>query len=61
MGLMKSDSGYFQCVGESDIGQVYSVAQLIVLDEGEDPVEANMTAYRFLPMDLKTLRGDCPV
>ena len=34
MGLMKSDAGYFQCVGENSAGKVHAIAQLIVLDEG---------------------------
>ena len=34
LGLMETDSGYFQCVGRNDVGQIHSVAQLIVLDEG---------------------------
>ena len=33
-GLMSSDSGYFQCIGENSVGTVYGTAQLIVLDEG---------------------------
>lgn len=33
-GLMSSDSGYFQCIGENAVGKVYGTAQLIVLDEG---------------------------
>lgn len=31
---MKTDSGYFQCMGKNEVAEVQSVAQLIVLDSG---------------------------
>lgn len=35
MGLMKTDAGYYQCIGENAAGSVHAVAQLIVLSEGQ--------------------------
>ena len=34
MGLMPTDSGYYQCVGENSVGKVFGTAQLIIVDEG---------------------------
>lgn len=34
VGLMSTDSGYFQCMGVNSAGKIQAVAQLIVLDEG---------------------------
>lgn len=39
MGLMLTDAGYYQCIGENSVGKVYGTAQLIVLDEGNEAID----------------------
>mgnify|MGYP001792812417 CR=1 FL=1 len=35
LGLMESDSGYFQCVADNSAGRISSTSQLIVVNEGK--------------------------
>lgn len=52
LGLVKSDEGFYQCLAESDAGNIQSSAQLIILDHGSRGVGSPAGPTPSAPRDV---------